>query len=307
MKIIDFMFLIVLFCFLALGTYFLWLNLPNEQLEFETYKTDYSLEFPEQSIQFHKNMRFPESKIGYKLSDSCSQKKIKDFTEAAEFLSKETILSFYESDKPDIVISCSNIAPEPEEEGHFVAGEGGPAIIINSTQFAVIMLGKIALYRPETCDSPQIATHELLHALGFDHNSNKNSIMYPVTDCSQTLDPEIVEQIRKLYSIPSAGDLAIEKIEASKNGRYLNLDVVVANYGLKDSKDSTLHLYAKDTLVKSFELEELNIGSKKTLTITNVKIPRDTQKIKLVVETNEAEISRENNEAEISLIPSEDQ
>jgi hypothetical protein len=301
MKFLDFLFLLLLLGLLAGGIYFLWLNFPTEPTEFETFVANYSSEFPEESTQFHPNMRYPDSRIGYKLADTCTTKKRSDFIEATEFLSRETILSFYESTNPDILVSCSNIAPEPDDEGHFVAGEGGPTIIINASQFAVITLGKIALYRPETCDRPQVAIHELLHALGFDHNSNPDSLMYPVTNCDQTLDQEIKDQIRTLYSIPSAADLLVESVKANKTGRYLSVDVVIANHGLKDSDDSTLLIYAENSLIKDFELEDINIGSKKTLSITNIKVPRNTETIKLAIETTEKEISRNNNEVQITL------
>ena len=114
-------------------------------------------------------------------------------------------------------MSCSDITPEPTQKDHFVAGEGGPTLVINTTVYAIILEGKIALYRHEICDEPQIALHELLHALGFDHNSNSKSIMYPITNCAQELDDYIVQTINQLYSVPSRGDLLIEEIDANKS------------------------------------------------------------------------------------------
>jgi hypothetical protein len=92
-------------------------------------------------------MRYPDRTITYFVSKNCSAKKTNDFLEAVEFSRAGDNLDFRQSDKPDILVTCSNVAPEPNEEGHFVAGEGGPSVIVNATRYAVIMLGRIGLYR----------------------------------------------------------------------------------------------------------------------------------------------------------------
>ncbi|MBI5804094.1 matrixin family metalloprotease [Candidatus Pacearchaeota archaeon] len=302
MKAVDFLVLIILLGLLAAGSYFLWLNLPGEKIEFESYNANLSYNLPSESSQFYPNMRYVEKDISYSVSRSCNAQKKLDVERAFATLEGITILNFYSSENsPEIVFSCSNISPEPEEEGHFVAGEGGPSIIINSSRYAVIKAGKVALYREEKCDTPQVAIHEILHALGFDHNNNKNSIMYPVTDCNQKIDETIIEEINRLYSEPSLGDLIIEKAEAEKSGRYLSAEVLLANYGLKDVQKSELEFLVNGKIIKSFEMNEINVGAKKSLSITNLRIPGDTEEVLLVVKTSELEISKTNNEAIIKL------
>ena len=301
MKLLDFIVLALLFALLVLGMYVLWLNFPSQPTEFDRYAANFSFDLPERSSQFHPNMRYPDRTITYFISQNCSTRKTTDFITATKFLEERTILRFRQSDRPDILVTCSNIAPQPNEEGHFVAGEGGPSVIVNTTRFAVIMLGRIALYRTETCDTPQVAMHELLHALGFDHNNNKSSIMYPVTDCSQVIDNYILEEIRELYLIPSAGDLVMEGVNANKTGRYLNFEAVIANYGLKDIEKSRLKVIIKGSVIEEFDTNSLNIGSKKSLTISNLRIPGDTTRVTLAVETDENEIDKTNNIAEIRL------
>ncbi|MBU0466695.1 MAG: matrixin family metalloprotease [Nanoarchaeota archaeon] len=302
MRVLDFFILLVLFIFLAVGMYFLWLNFPYEATEFERYVANISSDLPFESSQFHPNMRYPDKKISYFLSSNCSRKKQNDFLDAVELLERETILSFYVSDSPDIWVRCSNIAPKPSEAGHFVAGEGGPKVIINASKFAVIIVGEIALYRPETCDTPQVAAHELLHALGFDHNGNPESIMFEVTNCEQQIDRYIIDEIERLYIIPSAADLIIEDVKANKTGRYLNFEAVIVNYGLKGVNKSSLDLITEGSVIKTFDTEGLDIGSKKSLKISNLKIPRKTDKVTLVIQTEEPEIDGSNNIAEISVV-----
>lgn len=301
MKILEAVVLLMLFVLLFGGLYLLWLNYPQEPTEFERYVRNSSLNLPQESQQFHPNMRYQNSSISYFISSNCSEKKKNDFIDATALIESKTILHFYPSNKPDILVSCSNVAPEPEESGHFVAGEGGPSVILNSTKYAVILLGKVALYRAETCNTPQVAAHEILHALGFDHNKNPMSIMFPVTNCNQEIDQDIIDEIDMLYSVPPFADLVIESVEANKTGRYLNFEVVVGNYGLYGVKDSNLKVYVDGSLLREFDTENIDIGSRRTLTISNLKVPSNTREFSLVVEASEPEISLDNNRAKISV------
>lgn len=284
--------------------YFLWLNLPIGSEQFGSYEANIPSNLPNNSVQFYSNMRYADKKISYSLASTCSEKRKTDFKNAIALLEQKTILSFYKADNAEITVTCSNIAPEAEEKDHFIAGEGGPSQIINASRFAIVLSGKIALYRPETCDQPQIATHELLHALGFDHNGNSQSIMYPVTNCEQQIDPEIIHEINILYSIPSLSDLLIEKASANKSGAYLDFDATIANYGLKETRNFSLEVISDGKIEKTFEIEGLEIGAKRRLTVSNLRISRNTKKIILQVATQEAEISKDNNQAELSLVQS---
>ncbi|MEK6818923.1 MAG: M12 family metallopeptidase [Nanoarchaeota archaeon] len=301
MRFTDFIVLFSLFAFLLSSLYLLWLNLPQETIEFKSYNAEITENLSLKSSQFYPRMRYRNSEISYNLAENCSLKKQKDLEEAVRTLEQKTILQFYKSDEPEIIITCSNIQPKDDERNFFIAGEGGPTLVINATKYSVILEGKISLYRAENCETPQVAIHELLHSLGFDHNNNKKSIMYPVTDCEQEIDEYIIEEIKELYSENSEPDLVIEKVEANKTGSYVNLEVSMSNQGLQDIKNSSLKIIIKNDLIKNFDVGSFDIGSKRTLNIKNLKIPKETTEITIITKTEKIETNEENNVAKIHL------
>ena len=205
--------------------------------------------------------------------------------------------------QPQIEILCSDVAPAAEEKNHFVAGEGGPTRIINASAYYVILGGKVSLYRSETCDEPKVALHEVLHALGFDHNQNPESIMYPVTNCRQHLDQYIIDTIDDLYKADSLPDLSIVDVSASKGGRYLFFDIGVANYGLRDASAVNLTVLADGNEVRSFDLQGITIGTKKVFSVQNLRIPTGTQHVSFRVETTDGskELSYTNNREDLTV------
>jgi len=281
--------------------YVLYERLPGELKEFKDYQANISKDFPTTSNQFYENMRYPDRKITYSISDSCTKAKEESFKQAVDILEKETVLEFFDSSDGEIKISCSNITPTSQEKGHFILGEGGPSKIFDLATYSVIIEGKIALYREEKCEKPIVALHELLHALGFDHNSNPESILYPLADCDQELDIEIIETINELYKQDSLGDLNIEKVSATKSGPYLNFEITISNEGLRKTDKFMLKVKTKSKEIKEFEMDELDIGDKIISTVTNLNIPRSSESITFEVYVSEEEISKENNVVTLEL------
>jgi len=311
MKIFDAIALILLVVALISGSYFLWLNLPVGGETFESFSANLS-EIPESYVanvsgeitQFYHNMRYRDRVINYSISSACDEKKSNSINRAFEILSEKTILSFVLSGNFEISILCSDIAPKAEEKGHFIAGEGGPSEIINTTQFAVILNGKVSLYRENKCDEPKVAIHEILHALGFDHYNNKSSILYPVTSCEQQIDEEVIKIIDSLYSVDSLPDLVIDYVSATSEGRYLNFNINISNIGLDDSIGAELSVLSDDKEVESFELGILEIGEKKILSVENLKLPsRNVGKILFLVKSDDvSELNMNNNRVEVSAL-----
>lgn len=302
MRILEVFALFVMVALLVGGMYVFWLNFPTN-LEYNTYVANATSHLPSQSYQFYPNMRYIDKTITYEIAPECSSKKREAIAAAFGILEAQSVLRFSPAPKGEIVFSCTNLPPEPESSGHFVAGEGGPTQIINTTKYAAILGGKVSLYRSEKCERPIVALHEILHALGFDHTSEKKSVMFPITDCEQELDAFIINQIDSLYAADAAPDLAIERVNARATGRYLNFEISIANYGLLNARNATLTLTSDGELVKSFPLEELGFGQRKTLTVTNVRIPRNAETLRFRVSmgTGERELSDADNAAEVRV------
>ncbi len=286
---------------LGIAIYLLYINWPSDPL-YEEFLLNKTQGAGSGEIQFYANMRYMDRKISYTLSNSCDAGKKLDAERAFSIISEKTILEFNRvSTGGEIEVLCSDVGPEPEEKGHFVAGEGGPSEIINTSMFAVIFSGKVSLFRKNECMDPNVAIHEILHALGFDHNNNGDSIMYPVTKCEQQIDNYIIDEINRIYKIDSVPDLVIEKITARKVGRYLSFEIDTANFGLHNSNGSVLDIYVGSELVREFDLGDIEVGLRKILTVENLKVPQDAEVLLFEIKTSEDEIDKENNKVVMKL------
>lgn len=198
------------------------------------------------------------------------KKKISEVKYVFSTLEDKTSLSFVSSPSPELEISCSDVQRSSANKGYFIAGEGGPTEVINTTLYGVILSAKVSFFREDKCEEPKVAMHEILHALGFDHNNNPGSILYPTLDCAQELDESIIEDLNTIYSVDSKPDLKITSVEASVSGRYLNFELEAINQGLVDAENVYLEVYSDNKLIKSFDLNDINIGIRKTLSVGNL-------------------------------------
>ncbi len=309
MRLLDFFILLILFVLLGMALFLLWANIPNlpgQQVSYQEYNINKTEEVYERGIQFYPNMRYKDRVISYSIASSCDSAKRKDVEKSFSFIEEKTVLEFKEDGNAQIRILCAEIAPTPEEEGHFVAGEGGPSEIINTSSYAVILSGKVSLYRrTKECVRPNVAIHEILHALGFDHNNNLDSVMYPVTECEQSLDNKIISEINKLYKDDSLPDLIVEKVNVKKVGRYISFEITVGNFGLEDSLNSTLIVRADDEEVKRFYMGRIDIGTRKILNVENLKGPLMAEGLIFEVTSKERELDKENNIARMRLVKAE--
>lgn len=284
----------ILFAILLLIFYWF---IPFETIEFGVTSGNYNFSLNasgSETMQFYQNMRYPDSKISYKIYDCPLQKK-DDMKRAFEIISNKTILDFYPAElSEEISVTCDS--KSRIEEGLFIAGEGGPTNITKGEVFNVILHGKILLIRESKCERPNIALHELLHALGFDHSDNPNNIMYPISKCKQTIGEDISKLINELYSVQSYPDLSFENVSAVINGRYLDTNISIRNDGLKDSEKTKLEIYADEKLVKEIELDIIKIGYKRMIILSNVWIKKtNVQKLEFFINSSFSELEKNNN------------
>jgi len=312
MKTLEIIVFLALIFALGFGIYVFWQNLPIGSVQYTPYSANLSsqeitgagLNLPEQSRQFYQNMRYRDRNISYELESVCGLTKWVNVKKAFEMISERTNLNFYISkENPEIMIYCSELPSEPGQENHFIAGEGGPTEIINTSLYAVILSGKISIYKEERCSEPKITLHEIFHALGFDHNNNSNSILYPITGCNEQIDGYLIDGLNRLYKTDSNPDIVIEKVTANRTGRYLNFEINITNRGLKDSQNATLHVYSDSLELGNFTLGGLEIGVKKTLDVQNLRISGFSNKITFIVKPaeGEGEISTGNDRAELAI------
>lgn len=276
-----------------LGVYWF---VPFRTLEFDSDfdNTNFTIQ-GEGGMQFYPKMRYPDVSISYKISD-CSLQKTNDMERAFELISQKTILEFEPvASNEEISVTCDESVRFSGEL--FVAGEGGPSNITKTANFNVIQNGKVLLIRDSDCAEPNVAVHELLHALGFEHSTNPGNIMYNISNCNQEIGDDTIALIDELYATLSLADLSFEEISATVSGRYLDTNISVRNNGLKNSGDFKIAIYTDEDFVDEFDVDGLGIGYGTTLILGNVGISEiNIDEIKFVINAEFAELDKKNNE-----------
>lgn len=284
--------LLIVYWFIPFDTTEFYLSSGNDGAKF------YNLS--SQSIQFYPNMRFSESSISYRI-DNCPLSKREKMIEAFQTIEGLSLLKFYpvNSDE-EIYVTCDS--KTRIDGGLFIAGEGGPVNITKSGEFNVIHNGKILLLRNSNCEKPNVGTHELLHVLGFDHVNDSKSIMYPVSNCDQVIDPSIIEILDNIYSIRSLPDLGFENVSAVMHGKYLNTNFTVKNNGLKDSNSLKVLIYAESKLIKDLDVDFLMVGNGRIISLTNVWVSKfNVNSIKFEIAHGGSELNKDNNVAVLQI------
>lgn len=283
---------VIIIGILAFAGYYLYDNIPHDPITLslkqdnnnlsEVYNSYSETKYMDTPV-FSPNLRFDHRNISYFMENSCSKARRESMGEAFEiFHGVMGIISFWETlDKrtADIIVDCSETS-EQLGENIYAAGEGGPSKIINTTYYNIIEQGKISLYRDTGCSAPVVEIHELGHVFGFDHVDDKKNIMYNVSECDQKITQDMVNLIMDLYSVEALPNLRISKVEAIKKGKYLDFNITGLNDGLKDAGEVDVTLVLDGEVVKRFDIGSLERGYKRTLQVTNVKLPsRDAESI----------------------------
>ena len=298
-KVMPVLTFILIMFFLGLLLVYIFVPLSVD-FSFEARNSNFTLNTGELSeMQFYPNMRFPTPNITYTIND-CTVKKKNDMQIAFNIIENKTTLKFTRVIKDgDISVLCDS--SERIESGMFIAGEGGPSNITQTDLFNVISKGNILLIKESRCANPNIALHELLHVLGFDHSENKNNIMFPVTDCKQTIGDDIIEQINNLYEIPSYPDLAFTDVRASFNGWFFNTEIELINQGLSESERTEIIIYGDEKVVKRVRLDSLDYGYGRVITLNNIFVFSKFNTARYFINSTFNEVDKGNNEIILSI------
>lgn len=252
------------------------------------------------SLQFYPNMRFPSTNISYRI-ENCPLQRTNDMEWAFQIVGEDTVLHFYPVlYGEEITVTCQDV--QKTQGKLFIAGEGGPTNITVAGDFNVIESGEILLMKDSDCPKPNIAIHELLHVLGFDHSKNPNNIMYAISRCDQTIGDDIINLIDELYSIPSEPDLLFENSSASMHGKYLNINFSIRNNGFQDAGESVVNILADGKQVEKIDMPAIEIGYGRKVSVENIWIKQiNVQNIEFVIEDNFEELSKANNQVSFEI------
>ena len=247
------------------------------------------------SMQFYENMRYPEKEISYRIDSSCTLQKKDDAERAFDIIENKTVLTFYSvNTNEEIHIACDD--KNLVQGGLFVAGEGGPTNITKAGSFNVITHGEVLLIKDSKCPNPNVAIHEILHSLGFDHSANANNIMYNISNCKQEIGEQIPFVVETLYSLPAQPDLTFEDVVYEMNNRYMNINMSVRNNGFKRANPSEIIIYVDNSEIKRIDLQSLNIGEGMKMMLVNLLLKQITiDEIKFEISYSGEELDKENN------------
>jgi len=254
---------------------------------------------------FWENLRFAKDKITYYIEPTCTEKRTEKMKEAFDIWSEQTgAVTFYSASfqDADIMVGCSKDYVKLDKR-LFLAGEGGPSQVINTSNFKIIQNGKIVLFRSSDCKYPVVEIHELAHVFGFDHSQNPTSIMYNTSDCSQRITPDMIRIIRELYAVPSLPDLRIAELSGVTKGRYLDFNISINNEGLSNAENVYLKISVEGDVFEEIEMELISVGNGRILSAENILMPtRNPEKIRFEVDPDNVvkEINEKNNVLELT-------
>lgn len=136
----------------------------------------------------------PKPLYFYDIEYSC-QPITNNIKTSLEYLSSETGVKFVKLEYPfslligGISYTCNEYMKNFEAVGEFESGLVGYS-------FFIVVWNKVKLSKGDE----RIIWHETLHGMGFGHSDDKESIMYPLLDKQDKIEPKLIQFIRNKYS-----------------------------------------------------------------------------------------------------------
>jgi hypothetical protein len=124
--------------------------------------------------------------------------------------------------------------------------------------------------------------------------------MYNISDCSQQLDKEIIDNIKNLYTINNLPDLYFEEFNTTNNYDYLSFNAKILNKGLKEAKKTSLIIYSGNNKVNSFDLGDINYGEGKIVNVEDLNI-KGYNKLNFVI-TDSEDLNQSDNSETVNIV-----
>lgn len=151
---------------------------------------------------FNQNMHFvignPRPIYFYDIDYTCTTSQQQAIQSALNYISTDTGVRFIHVPSPAALLSggigygCSGFISSDNSNFETI-GESESGNII-STYF-ILSWNSITLNNFER----GVIVHETLHSMGFDHNYNSKSIMYPYYNDVTSIEPEMLKMIKRFY------------------------------------------------------------------------------------------------------------
>lgn len=199
------MFLVVFFLI------FVGLKSQRNSLTGGVIQTDYSdnVKTPQDQFSGSTELHYTHMPITYSIGSSCGNYQGKRIRTAFSEFSSETggLINFSEvSDSADIVSHCSADVPNGNVSNTYRAGDGGyyssSNVITQGTLNFYNINEDIHNYDGGCLSYPDIEIHEILHTFGFQHITDRKSIMNPMSNnCYvRKIDSQIIDELKLIYS-----------------------------------------------------------------------------------------------------------